>query len=76
MRDVLVGEPAHETMKVPCQALVALRCEASLTARAPISDRPTLYDLPAYRSRRNDEIEGTLASRLHFLRPLPSVEGR
>src|ERR1700730_14790327 len=75
MRDVLVGEPAHETVKVPRQALVALRCESSFTARAMIGDRPDLYNLPAYRSRRNDEIEGALAPRLHFLRPLPPVEG-
>src|SRR3984893_1135383 len=75
MRDLLVGEPAHETVKVPRQALVALRCESSFTARAMIGDRPDLYNLPAYRSRRNDEIEGALAPRLHFLRPLPPVEG-
>ena len=75
MRDVLVGEPAHETVKVPRQALVALRCEASFTARAMIGDRPELNNLPTDRSRRDDEIEGALAPRLHFLRPLPPVEG-
>src|ERR1700730_3172756 len=75
MRDLLVGEPAHETVKVPRQALVALRCEASFTARAMIGHRPELHNLPAYRSRRNDEVGGALAPRLHFLRPLPSIEG-
>src|ERR1700730_10201334 len=75
MRDVLIREPAHETVKVSRQALVALGCEASLTTPATISDRPELYHLPADRSRRDDEIEGALAPRLHSLRPPIRVEG-
>jgi hypothetical protein len=39
-----------------------------------IGDRPELYHLPADCSRRDDEIEGTLAPRLHSLRPPLRVE--
>lgn len=74
MRDVLIREPAHETVKVSRQALVALGCEASLTTRATISDRPELYHLPADRSRRDDEVEGALAPGLHSLRSPLRVE--
>ena len=76
MRDVLVCEPTHETVKMSRQALIALGCKASVTTSATIGDRPELYDLPADRSRRDDEIEGALAPRSHSLWPPLPVEGR
>src|SRR6266478_4702041 len=74
MRDVLIREPAHESVKVSRQALVALRCKASFTTRAMIGDRPELYHLPADRSRRDDEIEGAHEPGLHSLRSPLRVE--
>jgi len=75
MRDVLIRKPAHETVKVSRKALVALGCKASFTTRALIGDRPELYHLPADRSRRDDEIEGAFAPRLHSLWPPLPVKG-
>jgi hypothetical protein len=69
MGNVLVGEPAHEAVKVPRQALVALGRETSFTRGATIGHGSELYHLPADRSGGDDEIEGALALGLHALWP-------
>jgi hypothetical protein len=60
---------------VPRQPTVALGRKALSAAHATVGNGPELYHLPADRSRRDDKIEGALASRLQVLGPPFRVEG-
>src|SRR5258705_13519619 len=70
VRNLLVHKPTHEAVKVPCQPMIPVRDKESLTPRASVRDRSEFGDLAFYRSRRNDDVEGSLTPRLNILGPL------
>src|SRR6266436_7984684 len=74
MGDLLVGEPAHEAVKVSREALIALRDEASVASRTAIDHGPEFDHLAPDRSGSNNKVEGPLASRLNPLGPLLRIE--
>src|SRR5580700_4223109 len=71
--DMLVREPAHEAMKVPCQPLIALGNKAMFATLTAVGDSPELYDLPSDRSGLDNEIKCAFAPVLQTLRPLVRV---
>jgi len=68
MRNLLVCVPTHEAMKVPRQAMIAIRDKAALAPRTSICNSPELDHLALDCSRRDDDIKGSLSPRLDAFR--------
>jgi hypothetical protein len=69
MRNLLVGKPAHETVKVRRHSMILVRDEAMFALRTPISCGSNIDYLPFDCPWRDDDIVRSFPPRLGALRP-------